>query len=225
MSISSILDQLYEELKPSNCTLVAVSKTKPIDVIMEAYNHGQRDFGENKVQELANKYEKLPKDINWHMIGHLQSNKVKYIAPFVHLIHAVDSEKLLATINKEATKNNRTISCLLQIHIAQEESKFGFSPDDLDNFLNETDFSKYPNVRIVGLMGMATNTYDENQIAAEFAVLKSLSLKYSALNQKHDNIEMKVLSIGMSGDYKVALKLGSTMVRIGSTIFGARSYP
>jgi len=208
---------------PKHVTLVAVSKTKPEDLILEAYNVGQRVFGENKVQDLAEKYQHLPKDIQWHMIGHLQTNKVKYIAPFVSLIHAVDSLKLLKTINKEAKKNNRTIDCLFQIHIAKEETKFGLDKEELIDILNSDEYKELQNIRIVGLMGMATNTPDMEIVKNEFAGLKSL---LKELKQSHFSSEasFKELSMGMSGDYQIAVEQGSTMVRIGSSIFGARNY-
>lgn len=224
MNIEETLTSLRRELDPFNCKLIAVSKTKPADVIMKAFDCGQRDFGENKVQELVTKHQTLPKEINWHMIGHLQTNKVKQIAPFVHLIHAVDSRKLLAIINKEAVKNNRVISCLLQMHIAREESKFGLSHDELTALLDEVVAGGFEHVKIDGLMGMATNTYNEGQVSEEFRGLHSLLLSLRSKYQS-DNINLTELSIGMSGDYKLALQEGSTMVRIGSTIFGQRSYP
>ena len=208
---------------PSSVTLVAVSKTKPEELITEAYNVGQRVFGENKVQDLAEKYEHLPKDIQWHMIGHLQTNKVKYIAPFVSLIHAVDSIKLLKTINKEAIKNGRTIDCLFQIHIAKEESKFGFDKAELLQILNSDDFKSLTNIRIVGLMGMATNTKDESVVSSEFAGLKELLIDLKEEFFSNED-SFKEISMGMSGDYKIAVEQGSTMVRIGSDIFGARNY-
>jgi len=208
---------------PEHVTLVAVSKTKPEELILEAYNVGQRVFGENKVQDLAEKYEHLPKNIIWHMIGHLQTNKVKYIAPFVSLIHAVDSFKLLKTINKEAAKNNRIIDCLFQIHIAKEETKFGLDKEELLDILNSDEYKQLKNIRIVGLMGMATNTSDMEIVKNEFAGLKSL---LDELKQSHFSGEdsFKEISMGMSGDYKIAVEQGSTMVRIGSSIFGARNY-
>ena len=208
---------------PNDVTLVAVSKTKPEELIIEAYNVGQRVFGENKVQDLAEKYEHLPKDIEWHMIGHLQTNKVKFVTPFVSLIHAVDSFKLLKTINKEAVKNNRTIDCLFQIHIAKEETKFGLNKEELLDILNSDEFKQLKNIRIVGLMGMATNTPDMEIVKNEFAGLKSL---LDELKQSHFSAEdsFKEISMGMSGDYKIAVGQGSTMVRIGSSIFGARNY-
>jgi PLP dependent protein len=224
MNITQIIPQLNNELSATNCKLIAVSKTKPADLILTAYEAGQRDFGENKVQELVNKHESLPKDIKWHMIGHLQSNKVKYIAPFIHLIHAVDSEKLLLTINNEAKKNDRVIDCLLQIHIASEESKFGLNELEIRALLTSDSFRSYENIKVVGLMGMATNTDKKQQIASEFRTLKVLfeDLKRTFSS---NNYQLTELSIGMSGDYKIAVEEGSTMVRIGSTIFGARNYP
>ncbi len=221
INVAKNLESLKETL-PSHVTLVAVSKTKPNEMIMEAYNAGQRIFGENKVQDLVEKYETLPKDIEWHMIGHLQSNKVKYIAPFVHLIHGVDSLKLLKVINKEGVKNDRIIPCLLQIHIAQEESKFGFSEAEVKGLLESGALTELQNIKIIGLMGMATNTEDDSQVAREFTGLKSLFHEIS--NFKSSNLEFTEVSMGMSGDYKTAIENGSTMVRVGSTIFGARDY-
>lgn len=220
--IRESLNQLWEELKPTNTKLIPVSKTKPNEDLMEAYDADNRIFGENKVQELVSKAEALPKDIEWHFIGHLQRNKVKYIAHFVHLIHAVDSLKLLKEINKQAIKNNRVIECLLQVHIAQEEAKFGFNFDELKQLLADPELSSLDHIKVIGLMGMATNTTNKEQIKAEFKGLKSLfeEVKISVLP---DNIEMKELSMGMSGDYKLAINEGSTMVRIGSSIFGLRS--
>tara|TARA_B100001109_G_C18825615_1_gene456814 strand:- start:461 stop:1099 length:639 start_codon:yes stop_codon:yes gene_type:complete len=203
----------FQKYLADNIHLVAVSKTKPNELIIEAYVAGQRIFGENKVQELVEKEESLPKDIEWHMIGHLQTNKVKYIAPFVSLIHAVDSKKLIKEINKRAEQNNRVISCLLQIHIAQEESKFGLDKDGVIEILN-TDF---PNVSIVGLMGMATFTDNKNQIRKEFKYLKDI---YDELKVSQPNFS--ILSMGMSGDYSIAIEEGSNMIRIGSYIFGER---
>lgn len=204
---------------PSQVTLIAVSKTNPNRAILEAYEAGQRIFGENKVQELLDKYESLPKDIEWHMIGHLQSNKVKYIAPFVKLIHGVDSLKLLQEINKRAEQNNRIIDCLLQIHIAKEETKFGFDEEEVIEAFQSEEFKKMTNIKIVGLMGMATNTTDESQIRKEFKSLKQFFDKLSTLN-----FQLSTLSMGMSSDYKIAIEEGSTMVRIGSSIFGSRNY-
>lgn len=222
MSIKNTISNLRNEL--GDCKLIAVSKTKPNELILEAYEAGQRDFGENKVQELARKSEELPKDIKWHMIGHLQRNKVKYIASFVHLIHGVDSERLLTAINKEGAKNDRVISCLLQVHIASEDTKFGFDKEELIEFLSSSRLSALEHVSIVGLMGMATNTDDKHQVHQEFAKLRELS---QALGVKYQfpNLNIQEISMGMSGDYTIALEEGSTMVRIGSSIFGARHYP
>lgn len=211
--------QIYDELQKKNVTLVAVSKTKPAEDILELYKLGERDFGENYVQELVDKYEQLPKDIRWHFIGHLQSNKVKYIAPFVSLIEGVDSKKLLTEIDKQGRKNNRVIDCLLQVHIAKEETKFGFDENELQELLN-TNFTNYKNVRIRGLMGMASFTDDINIIRNEFKILKNLSDKYSALTVA--NCQLEILSMGMSSDYKMAIEEGSNMVRIGSLLFGKR---
>ncbi|MDH4092653.1 MAG: YggS family pyridoxal phosphate-dependent enzyme [Cyclobacteriaceae bacterium] len=221
MNIKNSITKFSQNLPPG-CKLVAVSKTKPIERILEAYQANQRIFGENKVQELVAKYEALPKDIDWHMIGHLQSNKVKYIASFVSLIHSVDSMKLLQEINKQAIKANRSIPCLLQVHIAEEETKFGFSEEEVFSLLHDENFKKLQNIKIIGLMGMATLTQDSNQIRREFKSLKSLFEKIKLLTIP-STVEMKELSIGMSGDYKIAIEEGSTMVRIGSAIFGARN--
>jgi PLP dependent protein len=201
---------------PKNVTLVVVTKTQQAEKIMEVYDAGYKIFGENKVQELLEKYETLPKDIQWHLIGHLQTNKVKYIAPFVHLIHSVDSLKLLQEIDKQALRNNRGIDCLLQIHIAQEETKFGFDFNEAEQIINA---NQLKNVSIVGLMGMATNTNNEEQIKSEFHSLKSF---FDKLKSQTQNPLFQILSMGMSSDYKIAIKEGSTMVRIGSSIFGAR---
>lgn len=218
MSITQNLNYLKKTLK-SGVTLVAVSKTKPTEAIVEAYNTGHRVFGENKVQEMTGKWEQLPKDIEWHMIGHLQRNKVKYMAPYVSLIHGVDSLKLLAEINKQALKHERTIDCLLQMHIAQEDTKFGLSEKELTALLVSDQFKAMNNVRIRGLMGMATFTENEAQIRSEFQFLKA---QFDSL--KKSLPEVDILSMGMSGDYKIAMDCGSTMVRIGSSIFGARNY-
>lgn len=214
MSISENIKHITNQL-PTSVTLIAVSKTKPNDMLLEAYNAGQRDFGENYVQELVNKYEQLPKDINWHFIGHLQSNKVKYITPFVHLIHGVDSFSLLKEINKHAQKNNRVIDCLLQIYIAQEETKFGFDFKEASQILNSNEFKDLKNISIKGFMAMASNTDNTEQIKKEFASLKTFSLNYP---------DFKILSFGMSSDYKLAIQEGSTMIRLGSSIFGERNY-
>ena len=202
---------------PENLTLVAVSKTKPIPDLMEAYISGQRIFGENKIQEMAEKWEAMPKDIEWHMIGHVQTNKVKFMAPFVSLIHGVDSLKLLEEINKQAQKNNRIIDCLLQIYIAEEESKFGLDEKELDEILKQVQQQEMKNIRIVGLMGMATFTENQNQIKKEFTHLKSIFDQLTIHNP-----QFTILSMGMSGDYQLAIECGSTMVRIGSSIFGSR---
>ena len=203
---------------PENVILVAVSKTQPISAIQEAYDFGQRVYGENKVQELADKYPLLPKDIKWHLIGHLQTNKVKYIAPFVALIHSVDSLKLLQEINKQALNNERTIDCLLQFHVAQEETKFGLSIEEAREFLDSIDFALLKNVRIVGIMGMASFTTDSNQVRSEFKSLKNI---FSQLKTEYFPTEnsFKEISMGMSGDFQLAIEEGSTMVRVGSSIF------
>jgi len=221
MGVADSIAILLDELKPQNCTLVAVSKTKPPELILEAYGIGHRDFGENKVQDLVAKYEHLPKDIQWHMIGHLQRNKVKYIAPFVHLIHGVDSEKLLIEVNKQAKINDRILHCLLQVHIAEEQSKFGFDEDEILDFINSGRLNDNSYVKVVGLMGMATFTDDEQQVRREFRTLKTLFDKIKS-NDPQPNVVMNSLSMGMSGDYKIALEEGSNMVRIGTTIFGER---
>ena len=204
---------------PKEVSLIAVSKTKPNADILEAYHAGQRVFGENKIQEMAAKYDELPKDIEWHMIGHLQRNKVKYMAHFVHLIHGVDSFKTLKEINKQAKKNDRVINCLLQAKIAKEDSKFGLSFSDIETILSLDELKTLENIQIVGLMGMATFTENQEQLSEEFSALKSffdtLKDQYSTLN---------TLSMGMSGDYQLAIQHGSTMVRVGSAIFGARNY-
>ena len=216
MSIKNKLQNIKLNL-PKNITLVAVSKTKPVELLNEAYDQGQRIFGENKVQEMVDKFEKMPKDIKWHMIGHLQTNKVKYIASFVSLIHGVDSLKLLREINKQATKHNRTIDCLIQIKIATEDTKFGMSLNDLQLLLKSDEFKNLDNIRIKGLMGMASFTTDNLQIESEFKYLKSI---FDQIKKKYSDIE--ILSMGMSNDYKLATKNGSNMVRIGSHIFGSR---
>jgi len=207
---------------PSHVQLVAVSKTYGIDVILDAYNEGVRVFGENKVQELVPKAEALPKDIRWHLIGHLQTNKVKYIAPFVEMIHSVDSFKLLQEIQKQALKNNRTIKVLLQFHISNEETKFGFNPENLDMLLKEEIWNQIPNVQICGVMGMASFSEDMNQVRNEFKSLKNIfdTLKKSQLFSD----SFKEISMGMSGDYKIAVEEGSTMIRVGSALFGKRNY-
>ena len=216
MSIKNKLQNIKLNL-PKNITLVAVSKTKPLELLNEAYDQGQRIFGENKVQEMVDKFEKMPKDIKWHMIGHLQTNKVKYIASFVSLIHGVDSLRLLREINKQATKHNRIIDCLIQIKIATEDTKFGMSLNDLQLLLKSDEFKTLDNIRIKGLMGMASFTTDKHQIESEFKYLKSI---FDQIKKKYSDIE--ILSMGMSNDYKLATKYGSNMVRIGSHIFGSR---
>ena len=215
---------IKEELEAKNVTLVAVSKIQPVEAILKLYESGQRDFGENYVQELVDKQAQLPKDIRWHFIGHLQSNKVKYIAPFVHLIHGVDSFKLLKEINKEAAKNNRVIDVLLQVHIAQEETKFGLNEEELKTIYNRNSdrLQELKNVRICGFMGMASFSDDLQKVRGEFKYLKSLFDWYVDLPIA--NSQLSVLSMGMSGDYKIAVDEGSTMVRIGSLLFGARNY-
>jgi pyridoxal phosphate enzyme (YggS family) len=225
MNITANLKQIKASI-PKYVTLVAVSKTKPNEAILEAYQAGQRIFGENKVQELTEKYESLPKDIEWHMIGHLQSNKVKYIAPFVSLIHGVDSFKLLKEINKRATQNNRVINCLLQIHIAEEDTKFGFYEKEVIELIKSETFQHLKNIKVVGLMGMATFTDDENQIRKEFKTLKNLFDKLLTLSTQGtlSTFQLTTLSMGMSGDYQLAIEEGSTMIRVGSSIFGERNY-
>lgn len=217
MSIQDNLKQIQSTI-PSPVTLVAVSKTKPVEDLQQAYDAGIRDFGENKIQEMCDKYEILPKDIRWHMIGHVQTNKVKYMAPFVHLIHGVDSLKLLKEINKQAEKNNRVIDVLLQVFIADEETKFGLDATELEHILTD-EIQNLLHVKVVGLMGMATFTEDNNQIREEFKTLKNLF----DLHQK-THPDLKILSMGMSGDYAIAIEEGSTMVRIGSSVFGHRNY-
>lgn len=221
MSIAANISAIKEEVERVNVKLVAVSKTKPVEEIMEAYEAGQRVFGENMVQELADKYEQLPKDIEWHLVGHLQTNKVKYIAPFISLIHSVDSLKLLQEINKQALKNNRIIDCLLQIYIADEATKYGFGFDEAIELLRSEEFQELKNIRIVGVMGIATNTENPKQIREEFYELKTFftGIKQSFF-RKEDSF--KEISMGMSDDYKIAIEQGSTMVRLGSTIFGKR---
>ena len=215
-SISNNLEEVKAQL-PANVSLVAVSKTKPNSVIEAAYSVGQRVFGENRIQELVAKSEELPKDIEWHMIGHLQSKKVKKIAPFVELIHSVDSLKLLTEINKQAKNNNRTISCLLQFHIAEEESKYGFNLDEVISIIDSKEFNTLNNVKIEGVMGMATFTIDEKTVRNEFKILKSI---HKEINKKLANC--KIISMGMSNDFHVAIRHGATWVRVGRGIFGAR---
>lgn len=223
MSIAKNVEKFSDLLKEyKHCKLVAVSKTKSEQEIMEAYHAGLRIFGENKVQELSAKYEKLPGDIQWHMIGHLQRNKVKYIAPFVSLIHSVDSFKLLREIDKQAARYNRTVDCLLQVHIAEEETKFGLSEEELDDMLAADQAGALDHIRVKGLMGMATFTENEEQVRREFSALKKLFDKLKDRNLP--NVAMEELSMGMSGDYLIALEEGSTMIRVGSAIFGQRNY-
>jgi PLP dependent protein len=222
MSIKNNIQLFQRELGAKNCKLIAVSKNHPAESVQEAYHAGQRIFGENKVQELTAKQEVLPKDIQWHMIGHLQTNKVKYIAPFVSLIHSVDSIKLLEEINKQGKKINRIIHCLLQIHIAQEETKFGFDETELSQLIDSNTVSNFTHVAIEGLMGMATLTGDESQIRKEFRSLKRIVDKIKS-GHPSANVNMKELSMGMSSDYLIAIEEGSTMVRIGTALFGTRS--
>ncbi|NNT72936.1 YggS family pyridoxal phosphate-dependent enzyme [Flavobacterium sp. IMCC34852] len=219
MSIAQNLLDIKASL-PENVTLVAVSKTKPVTDLMEAYHAGQRIFGENKIQEMTEKWQQMPKDIEWHMIGHVQSNKVKYMVPYVKLIHGVDSLKLLKEINRQAVRWRKNINCLLQIHIAEEETKFGLDETELDELLNSEELKEMQNIKIVGLMGMATFTDNVQQIEKEFKYLKSLFDKYQ--QPTTNNRQLTTLSMGMSGDYQLAIDCGSNMVRIGSSIFGTR---
>lgn len=221
MSIQQNLNQIKSTL-PEHVTLVAVSKTKPVSQIMEAYSAGHRVFGENKIQEMTEKFEAMPKDIDWHMIGHVQTNKIKYMASFVSLIHGVDSFKLLKEINKQALKNNRIINCLLQIKIADEDSKFGMSATDASKIIQSKEFSELKNVCVIGVMGMATFTEDQKQIEREFKLLKSTFDELKAIQT--ENCKLQTISMGMSGDYPLAIECGSTMVRVGSSIFGERNY-
>ena len=221
-SITENLQQVWREL-PEGVRLVAISKFHPGEAILEAYTAGQRIFGESKVQEMTRKYELLPKDIEWHFIGHLQTNKVKYIAPYVSLIHSIDSMHLLAEVNKQAAKAGRVIDCLLQVHIAQEETKFGFTPDECRALLSGCQWKQLPSVRLCGLMGMATNTDDQDQVQREFDSLHAL-LKEAQATWMQDAPWFKELSMGMSHDYHQAIRAGSTLVRIGTSIFGERDY-
>ncbi|MGV6846269.1 MAG: YggS family pyridoxal phosphate-dependent enzyme [Lutibacter sp.] len=219
-----IKNNLHNIIKtlPVNVQLIAVSKTKPVSDILSAYNAGQRAFGENKIQEMVKKHEALPKDIEWHMIGHLQRNKVKYMAPFVHLIHGVDSLKTLIEINKQALKHNRIINCLLEIKIAEEETKFGLNIDEIEPLIESDIFKNLKNIKVSGFMGMASFTNEQEKIKKEFSFLKS---QFDIFREKATfNFNPTILSMGMSGDYKIAIKEGSTMVRIGSAIFGSRNY-
>ena len=218
MSISENIRKIKSEI-PEEVTLVAISKTKPNEDLMEAYNAGQRIFGENKIQELTQKWEELPKDIEWHMVGHVQRNKVKYMAPFVELIHAVDSLKLLKEINKQAEKNERLIRCLLQIKIAEEDTKYGIDVDEAEKILESEAYEKMKYVRVVGLMGMATLTEKEDKIRKEFSYLKSTFDTF-----RKENEDFTTLSMGMSGDYSIAIECGSNMLRLGTSIFGERNY-
>jgi len=221
MSIKENLHSIKSSL-PANVALIAVTKTHPVEKLMEVYNAGHKIFGENKVQEMTDKYEQLPKDIQWHLIGHLQSNKVKYIAPFVSLIHSVDSLGLLKEINKQAVKNDRIIDCLLQVYIADEDTKFGLLPEEAEELVRSPELQQLRNIRIIGLMGMATNTDDQDRIRKEFRSLNSFFLKmreFSAFN-----VQISALSMGMSSDYPIAIAEGSTMIRVGSSVFGERHY-
>ncbi|MBQ5539430.1 MAG: YggS family pyridoxal phosphate-dependent enzyme [Bacteroidales bacterium] len=215
----------YKNIKktlPENVLLLAVSKTKPEEEIMKLYDFGCRDFGENKVQELSKKYEVLPKDIRWHQIGHLQTNKIKYIIPFVYMIHSIDSIKLAEEVNKQAAKHGRIVNCLLQIKVAEEETKFGFSINEVADLFKNNAFAALKNIKLCGLMAMATNTDDETEILKEFSAVKNL---YNSLRVNYQvGEEFKEISMGMSGDYPLAVKEGSTIVRLGSTIFGERDY-
>jgi len=217
MSITENIRHFLSQI-PENVTLVAVSKTKPIEDLKEAYEAGQRIFGENKIQEMTDKQAQLPEDIEWHMIGHVQTNKVKYMAPYVSLIHSVDRMKLLKEVQKQAASNNRTIDVLIQVKIAEEDSKFGMAPNDAEDLLSSNVIDDFPNVRIVGLMGMATFTDDEEQLKREFSIVEALYTRF------RESVPLKELSMGMSGDYKLAIENGSTMIRVGSAIFGARNY-
>jgi len=220
MSIKDNLLEIKSSL-PESVTLVAVSKTKPVVDLMEAYNAGQRIFGENKIQEMTEKWQQMPKDIEWHMIGHVQSNKVKYMVPYVKLIHGVDSLKLLKEINRQAVRWRKNINCLLQIHIAEEETKFGLDEKELEELLHSEEFKSFENIKVIGLMGMATFTDNQEQIKREFERLK---LIFDAVQKQPttQNLQPTTLSMGMSGDYQLAIDCGSTMVRIGSSIFGGR---
>lgn len=221
MDIKYNINSFKDKLSSRNCKLIAVSKRKPNADILQAYEAGHHDFGENQVQEMVSKQPELPSDIHWHMIGHLQRNKVKYLAPFVHLIHSVDSSRLLAEIEKQATKCGRVIPCLLQVHIAKEQTKFGFNKDEVLELVNSEMVKSLKSTKIHGLMGMATNTENQNQVKKEFQDLKSLFEHIASLDLP-ESIEMKELSMGMTSDYEIALESGSTMIRVGSAIFGPR---
>lgn len=220
MSISKNLNSLKSQL-PEHVTLVAVSKTKPVSDLMEAYHAGQRIFGENKIQDMVDKFEAMPKDIAWHMIGHVQRNKVKYMASFVSLIHGVDNLKLLKEINKQAKNHDRIIECLLQIKIASEDSKFGMEPEEASQIIQSKEFSELQHIKVVGLMGMSTFTDDMNQVKEEFMTLKHTFDNLKTIETT--NCKLETISMGMSGDYKLAIDCGSNMIRVGSSIFGARS--
>ena len=221
MNIKNNIEKFTQTL-PAGCRLIAVSKTQPIEKIQEAYAAGQRLFGENKAQELTSKFESLPKDFEWHMIGHLQSNKVKYIVPFVNLIHSIDSLKLLAEVDKQAKKIGRVVDCLLQVHIAAEDTKYGFSESEIFETFQAEQFKSLTHIRIMGLMGMATLTENQAQIRNEFKSLKTLFNKIKTMSVP--SVTMKELSMGMSSDYKIAIEEGSTLIRVGTAIFGARAY-
>jgi len=223
MVVKNNINALQAELSGTECRLIAVSKTQPAEKVFEAYEAGQRLFGENKAQEMSSKYEALPKDIEWHMIGHLQTNKVKYIAPFVSLIHSVDSIKLLEEIDKQGKKVSRKIPCLLQVYIAHEETKFGFESEEVIQLASQHLIYKYSNVEIIGLMGMATFTTNQEQIRSEFRSIRKLFDQFKSMPLPA-NMQMKELSIGMSADYKIAVEEGSTLVRVGTAIFGERHY-
>ncbi|WP_055443514.1 YggS family pyridoxal phosphate-dependent enzyme [Lacinutrix himadriensis] len=218
MSITKNLQDIQSQV-PENVTLVAVSKTKPVSDIMQAYEAGQRIFGENKIQDMVDKFDEMPKDIAWHMIGHVQRNKVKYMAHFVRLIHGVENFKTLKEINKQAAKHDRNIDCLLQIKIASEDSKFGMTAAEASEILQSSEFSELKNITVIGVMGMATFTEDQEQIRSEFQLLKSIFEDLKKVNHK-----LTTISMGMSGDFKLAINCGSTMVRVGSSIFGDRNY-
>jgi pyridoxal phosphate enzyme (YggS family) len=220
MSITENIKNILKSI-PEEVTLVAVSKTKPVSDLMEAYNSGQRVFGENKIQEMVEKHEEMPKDIEWHMIGHVQTNKIKYMAEFVSLIHGVDSYKLLKEINKQAKKHDRIMDCLLQIKIADEDSKFGMSSNEAIEILQSKEFSELKNVCILGVMGMATFTDNQEQIKSEFSFLKTTFGTLKKLETQ--NFKPEIISMGMSGDYELAIECGSTMIRVGSSIFGERN--
>jgi PLP dependent protein len=222
MNIAKNIEKINSSLSGTDARLIAVTKTKPIQDLQEAYQANCKIFGENKVQEMVQKWEVLPKDIEWHLIGHLQSNKVKYMAPFVSVIHSIDSLKLLQEVDKQALKNNRTIDCLLQIYIAQEETKFGLSQEEALEVLASEEFKLLQNIRIVGVMGMATNTDDQEQVRLEFRSLKLFFDQLKSTLPAMNNVSLKEISMGMSGDYLIATEEGSTLVRVGSAIFGSR---